>query len=172
MSYFLLFRKDGEDIRVKTYLVDVPKLVAVMYEAGYTLEDIKDQSTQEQHYLSEVLGVQGFMLCTPIFIYGLLEPSSGQAIRQYIPGLIRSHTHTRTRDPPPTRAVTIRHTRMGSLASQYTTTPLHHYTSTLVHQQSPLSVFLIFIYPARRIEILRLNLNNDIDIETQSQLPN
>lgn len=47
MSYFLLFRKDGEDIRVKTYLVDVPKLVAVMYESGYTLEDIKDQSTQE-----------------------------------------------------------------------------------------------------------------------------
>jgi len=46
MNYFLLFRKDGEDIRVKTYLVDVPKLVAVMYEAGYTLEDIKDQPTQ------------------------------------------------------------------------------------------------------------------------------
>ena len=46
MTYFLLFRKDGEDIRVKTYLVDVHKLVNVMYEAGYTLESIKDQSTQ------------------------------------------------------------------------------------------------------------------------------
>lgn len=43
MNYFLLFRKDGEDIRLVTYLVYVPKIVAVMQESGYTLEAIKDQ---------------------------------------------------------------------------------------------------------------------------------
>jgi hypothetical protein len=47
MHYFLLFRKDGDDIRVRTYLVDVTKLVAVMYKSGYTLEIIKDESDDE-----------------------------------------------------------------------------------------------------------------------------